>query len=210
MKRPGMAAFPVLALLLCGTAHAQQTTTPAATTAAPMQPPLAVVADGRLEETHGGWRASRLVGARVYNDADQVIGTVDDVIIGKDDGKATTAVVSVGGFLGIGSKLVSVPYDQLKVELHEETTGVPTSAAGTPGLGTMSATPAPTGTGGPPMAAASASGLSPPVAQPTAGGLAATTNPAAPAVTYKAMRLVLPGATRDSLKAMTEFKYRES
>jgi len=60
------------------------------------------------------------------------------------------------------------------------------------------------------MAAASASGLSPPVAQPTAGGLAATTNPAAPAVTYKAMRLVLPGATRDSLKAMTEFKYRES
>ena len=33
-----------------------------------------------------------------------------------NDHKAATAVISVGGFLGMGAKLVSVPFDQLKIE----------------------------------------------------------------------------------------------
>ena len=32
------------------------------------------------------------------------------------DHKAATAIISVGGFLGMGAKLVSVPFDQLKIE----------------------------------------------------------------------------------------------
>jgi hypothetical protein len=70
--------------------------------------PLYTTADGQL-------RAGKIVGASVYNDQKQSIGSVDDVLMSKDN-KATTAVLSVGGFLGMGSKLVSVPFDQLKIE----------------------------------------------------------------------------------------------
>jgi sporulation protein YlmC with PRC-barrel domain len=61
-------------------------------------------------------RASKVVGASVYNDQNQSIGSVDDVLMTDNDHKAATAVISVGGFLGMGSKLVSVPFDQLKIE----------------------------------------------------------------------------------------------
>jgi sporulation protein YlmC with PRC-barrel domain len=61
-------------------------------------------------------RASKLVGASVYNGQDQSIGSIDDVLMGDADHKAGMAVISVGGFLGIGSKLVSVPFDQIKIE----------------------------------------------------------------------------------------------
>ena len=61
-------------------------------------------------------RASKLVGASVYNGQDQSIGSINDVLLGDADHKADTAVISVGGFLGMGSKWVSVPVDQLKVQ----------------------------------------------------------------------------------------------
>ena len=70
--------------------------------------PRYVTADGQL-------RAGKIVGASVYNDQNQSVGSVDDVLMSKDN-KANAAVISVGGFLGMGSKLVSVPFDQLKVE----------------------------------------------------------------------------------------------
>jgi sporulation protein YlmC with PRC-barrel domain len=64
--------------------------------------------------TEGGEvRASKVIGSSVYNDQNQKVGTVDDILMSKDQ-KADTAVISVGGFLGIGSKLVSVPYDKLQ------------------------------------------------------------------------------------------------
>jgi sporulation protein YlmC with PRC-barrel domain len=61
-------------------------------------------------------RVSKIVGASVYNDQNQSIGSVDDILMGDRAGKVGTAVLSVGGFLGMGSKLVSVPFDQLKIE----------------------------------------------------------------------------------------------
>jgi len=59
-------------------------------------------------------RASELIGGDVRNAADEVIGEIDDVVVSRDGGKVQ-AVVSVGGFLGIGSKLVLVPYEELRV-----------------------------------------------------------------------------------------------
>jgi hypothetical protein len=61
-------------------------------------------------------RASKLVGASVYNGQDQSIGSINDVLLSDADRKADTAVISVGGFLGMGSKWVSVPFDQLKIQ----------------------------------------------------------------------------------------------
>ncbi len=60
-----------------------------------------------------GKRASKIIGMSVVNDKDETIGKVDDILIGPDN-KATAAVISVGGFLGIGSKWVAVPFEQLK------------------------------------------------------------------------------------------------
>ena len=73
------------------------------------QPSKYVTADDQV-------RVSKIVGASVYNDQNQSIGSVDDVLMNDNDNKAATAVLSVGGFLGMGSKLVSVPFDQLKIE----------------------------------------------------------------------------------------------
>jgi len=60
-------------------------------------------------------RSSKIVGANVYNDQNQSIGSIDDVLMSDTNHKADTAVISVGGFLGMGAKLVSVPFDQLKI-----------------------------------------------------------------------------------------------
>ena len=57
----------------------------------------------------GNVRASKLIGSSVYNDRDQKVGSVDDVILGKEN-RANVVIVSVGGFLGMGTKLVAVPY----------------------------------------------------------------------------------------------------
>jgi len=60
----------------------------------------------------GGLRASKIVGSSVYNDHDEKIGSIDDLVIGRDH--ALHAVLSVGGFLGMGSKMVEVPFDKLE------------------------------------------------------------------------------------------------
>jgi len=85
-----------------------------------------------------GQRASKLVGAAVVNSADERIGKIDDLVVNPND-KVTYAIISVGGFLGVGNKLVAVPFDSLK--------------------------------------------------------------------TVKEERLMLPGATKDALKSLPEFKY---
>ena len=60
-----------------------------------------------------GYRASKVIGASVVNEANDTVGKVDDIIIGQD-GKSPFVVLSVGGFLGMGNKLVVLPYEQLK------------------------------------------------------------------------------------------------
>src|SRR3990170_4747554 len=60
-----------------------------------------------------GFRASKVIGSSVVNDAGDTVGRVDDVIIG-EDGKAPFVVLAVGGFLGIGDKLVVLPPQQPK------------------------------------------------------------------------------------------------
>ena len=59
-------------------------------------------------------RASRVIGAAVYNESNESIGEVDDIVLPATGG-APVAIVSVGGFLGIGAKLVAVPYERLRM-----------------------------------------------------------------------------------------------
>lgn len=61
---------------------------------------------------NGGMRASKIVGSSVYNDRNEKVGSIDDLVIGSD--KTLNAVVSVGGFLGMGTKMVEVPFNKLQ------------------------------------------------------------------------------------------------
>ena len=60
-----------------------------------------------------GYRASKVIGASVVNEANDTVGKVDDIIIGQD-GKTPFVILSVGGFLGMGTKLIVLPYESLK------------------------------------------------------------------------------------------------
>jgi rRNA processing protein Gar1 len=59
-----------------------------------------------------GYRASKVIGSSVVNDANETVGKVDDVILGDD--RMPYVVLSVGGFLGVGNKLVVLPYDAIR------------------------------------------------------------------------------------------------
>lgn len=60
-----------------------------------------------------GYRVSKLLGRSVTNDKNEKVGSLDDLVVGHND--SLYAVLQVGGFLGIGSRLIAVPYDALKV-----------------------------------------------------------------------------------------------
>ena len=63
-----------------------------------------------------GMSADKLIGKSVYNAAGDRIGEIDDLVVGKAGGAATTsAVVGVGGFLGIGERKVAVPLRELEM-----------------------------------------------------------------------------------------------
>jgi hypothetical protein len=62
-----------------------------------------------------GYRASKVIGSSVVNDADETIGKIDDLLV-SPNGKQPFAVLSVGGFLGMGAHLVVVPYEALKFD----------------------------------------------------------------------------------------------
>lgn len=59
-----------------------------------------------------GYRASKIVGSTVTNEANETVGKIDDLVIRSDD-RVVVAILSVGGFLGVGDRLVAVPYDQI-------------------------------------------------------------------------------------------------
>jgi hypothetical protein len=61
-----------------------------------------------------GYRTSKVVGSSVVNEANETVGTIDDLIVTPGE-KVPFAVLSVGGFLGMGTKYVVVPYSALQV-----------------------------------------------------------------------------------------------
>jgi sporulation protein YlmC with PRC-barrel domain len=67
-----------------------------------------------VHEVAEGYRASKLIGSSVVNDQNDKIGTLEDIIIGKD--KVLFAVLQVGGFLHIGGRMVAVPFQSLVLD----------------------------------------------------------------------------------------------
>ena len=94
----------IAAALVAGTAMAQ---TPTAATR------------GEINSTSvnqaykGQWRLYKMIGLDVYNQNDEKIGDISELLVDQT-GKIQTAILGVGGFLGVGERLVSVNFDQLK------------------------------------------------------------------------------------------------
>lgn len=73
--------------------------------------PIADIDDAALARSA---RASKLIGSKVYK-GDTSIGQIEDVLVDLDHATITAVILSVGGFLGIGEKLVAVPVNQIKL-----------------------------------------------------------------------------------------------
>ena len=58
---------------------------------------------------------SEIKGARVINFQNQDVGEIDELLIDPDSGQIRFAVVGVGGFLGLGSTRVAVPWQALQI-----------------------------------------------------------------------------------------------
>ena len=112
MSRTTTSVLAVIAALIAAPALAQQA--PPGASVPSGGPASPSVAPGRLQKTDRGWRSSRIVGATVYNDQNESIGSVDELLIG-DNHDVAAVVLSVGGILGINSKLVKVPVSEIKV-----------------------------------------------------------------------------------------------
>ncbi|TDR36738.1 PRC-barrel domain-containing protein [Aquamicrobium defluvii] len=103
-------ATTALASLMVAGAMAQETTAPAPSGAPAMEQPAAPVvrADGHL--------VSNIIGESVYNgtgDEAQNIGKVSDLVLDKD-GNVQSAIIGVGGFLGIGAKDVAFEFGKMQ------------------------------------------------------------------------------------------------
>ena len=76
-------------------------------------PQTVEIAKVDVQKVAAGYRASKVIGSSVLNDANETIGKIDDLLVTRD-GKEPYAVLSIGGFLGMGTHMVVVRYDSLK------------------------------------------------------------------------------------------------
>jgi sporulation protein YlmC with PRC-barrel domain len=129
---------------------------------------------------NGDWRASKMVGLNVYNDSNESIGSINDLLTDKS-GNIKGVVIGVGGFLGMGTHLVAVPFDKVKFVSEP----VVTASAANESSGTTGTRP------------------------PPSGGVTTGAAPAAPVIKPNPWYPdhALFDATKDQLKAMSEFKY---
>jgi sporulation protein YlmC with PRC-barrel domain len=127
----------------------------------------------------GDWRASKMVGLSVYNDKNESVGSINDLLTDKS-GSIKAVVIGVGGFLGVGEHLVAVAFD--KIKFVDEPIAY-TGASSSPATG----------------------GARPSTSTTTTG--AATTAPAAVKKNPWYPDHAMLSATKDQLKAMPEFKY---
>jgi sporulation protein YlmC with PRC-barrel domain len=133
----------------------------------------------------GDWRASKLVGLSVYNAKNENVGSIGDLLTDKS-GSIKAAVISVGGFLGVGSRLVAVPFDKVKFSTE------PVAYTG--------------------VAGGTTNGTTPPMNRPpstttgsAAGNQPAMANNAKPNPWYPDHAVF--DASKDDLQKMPEFKY---
>ncbi|HMM87791.1 PRC-barrel domain-containing protein [Bradyrhizobium sp.] len=149
-------------------------------TAQPAAPAATTAGSHEKMMLKGDWRASKLMGLNVYNDANEKLGDINELIVDKN-GKVAAVVIGVGGFLGMGEHDIAVSMDKLK--FIEEPTRTSSTAPTTKETTTRETT-----TG--------------------AATSTATTARANTATDWKPDHAMM-SATKDQLKALPQFKYSD-
>jgi sporulation protein YlmC with PRC-barrel domain len=163
--------------LLASIAFAQSPSSPSDSTK--MSPP-AKSDTASTSSFEGNWRTSKIVGLSVYNDKNESVGSINDMLTDKN-GKIVAVVIGVGGFLGVGEHLVAVPFEKVKFSSE------PVAYTGA----------ANTGAGG--------SGGARPGGTSTTTGAATSTTASKPNPWWPDHAIF--NATKEELKGMPEFKY---
>ncbi len=182
----GLAGTALLASVAFAQSPSTSDTTKSDTTK--MAPAAASDTSTSPSSFQGNWRASKVVGLNVYNDKNESVGSINDLLTDKN-GKIVAVVIGVGGFLGVGEHLVAIPFE--KVKFSTEPIVYTSTSSANPGAGG--------GAGG----AGGAGGGARPGGTTTTG--AANTAASKPNPWYPDHAVF--NATKDELKAMPEFKY---
>lgn len=101
--------------LLASVAFAQSPSAPSDTT---KNAPTTTMSD-TSSSFQGNWRASKLVGLSVYNEKNESVGSINDMLTDKN-GKIVAVVIGVGGFLGVGEREVLLGWRDLQIESNGE------------------------------------------------------------------------------------------
>jgi sporulation protein YlmC with PRC-barrel domain len=184
MKSKYIAIALLSTALMTGVASAQTSTTATADK----------TNSSAMMHKEGQWRSSKLVGVDVYNEANEKVGDIEELILDKS-GKVEHVVLGVGGFLGMGEHYVAVAFDKLKwVNEPVRSTTVSTAPAGTAPATNVDSN-----------ARTAADGT----AKTTTGSATTTTTtrPVRAANEQWYPDHAVLNATKDQLKAMTQFKY---
>jgi sporulation protein YlmC with PRC-barrel domain len=102
---------PIRILMLAGIAL----TAPALSHAQVAGSTVIGVSVAELRDVTLGWSAKRqILGQAVYNDNNERVGSIDDIIV-RGDKSVTYAIVNAGGFLAVAKHDVAVPVSQFKL-----------------------------------------------------------------------------------------------
>ena len=80
---------------------------------------LATAGTTGAEESRRLISADKVEGSAVYNRSGERLGTVQDIMLDKVSGKVAFAVMSFGGFLGIGEKYHPLPWSTLSYDVQQ-------------------------------------------------------------------------------------------
>jgi sporulation protein YlmC with PRC-barrel domain len=184
-----------------GTTGAPATTAPATGSSSTMGAGSSASGSSMTQMQPGQWRASQIEGLDVYNNNNEKIGDISEMLV-DSSGKIQAVVIGVGGFLGIGERDVAIAFDQVKFvnepRANATATNTTTGAPATGGVatntttGTMNATPNTTGS--------TATGT-------TAAGNTAAGSTAANTAARMAPDHAMVNMTKDQLQGMPEFRY---
>ena len=154
----------LLASVMIAPALAQSNPPASATSPAP----LSATATAPMAHSNM-WRSSKLIGLNVYNDQNEKLGDISEILLDKS-GKVDGVVIGVGGFLGMGQRDIKVDMSKLKFVDEPVKTSSTTSTS-------------------------------------TTGAANTTTTTRSADKKWYPDHAVLSGASKDQLKAMSEFKY---
>ena len=108
---------------------------------APKAPaPAAMTTTTTAPAAHAGmWRTSKLIGLNVYNDQNEKLGDINEILL-DSSGKVDGMVIGVGGFLGMGEHNIKVEMSKLKFVNEPVRTSSTTTTKSTTTTGAGSAT----------------------------------------------------------------------